>query len=268
MIKCDSENIIKKWYDKLNFSDKYDAEFYKALEEIKIEDVSINQYDISEKDGRKNFLSFLYMCEELSEKYAQKGIPEKILLDTLADLRNWVEIWSELKGGLFLGELSWLRNHFSMNLFKLGRLQFTFGKAECDIDDKDIKTGDNVLCIHISAEGPLLKEECEKSIEMAKEFFAEFYPDYDYKCFTCNSWLMDENLKKLLKPESNILSFQNMFEIYNPVESYAILKYVFKTNTTRENLDLCVATSSFGKRVKEWINEGNMFYMALGVIKK
>ena len=199
MGKCDAKNIIEKWYKKLNFPSKYDDEFYNALDGFKTEDFNISQYDTSEEDGKKNFLSFLYMCEELSEKYARKGIPENVLIDTLGDLAIWLDIWSELKGELYLGEIRWLRHHLSMNLFKLGRLQFAFGKATCDVDEKNIKKGDNVIEVHIPAEGPLVKEECEKSFERAKAFFKAFYPDYEYRCFTCNSWLMDENLKKLLK---------------------------------------------------------------------
>lgn len=266
MINLNTKKIIEKWYKILNFPAKYDAEFYNALNEIKIEDVNISQYDIEEKDGKKNFLSFLYMCEELSKKYKQKGISEDILLDTLFDLVRWLDIWSELEGSLYLGQLDWLQNHVSMNLFKLGRLQFAFGKAECDVPEKNIKKGDNIIEVHIPEEGPLIKEECEKSFERARKFFKKFYPDYEYKFFTCHSWLMDENLKELLKPESNILLFQSMFEIYNPEESYAILKYVFKWNTTKENLNSCVATSSFAKRIKEWVNDGKKFYSSLGVI--
>jgi len=267
MRKCDVNKIIEKWYKKLNFSSKYDVEFYDALNETMIEDVNIRQYDITEKDGKRNFLSFLYMCEELSEKYAQKGIPEEILLDTLADLVRWLDIWSEEKGELYLGEIAWLQNHISMNLFKLGRLQFAFGKARSDVTEKNIKKGDNVIEVHIPASGPLIKEECEQSFEKAKEFFKKFYPKYEYKCFTCHSWLMDETLKKLLKPESNILLFQNMFEVFNPEESYDILKYVFQWGTTKETLNSYVATSMFAKRVQEWVNEGKIFYSALGVIE-
>jgi len=267
MRKYDVKKIIEKWYKKLNFPSKYDSEFYNALNDIKIEDVNIRQEDITEKDGKKNFLLFLYLCEELSEKYGQKGISEEILLDTLADLGSWLDIWSERKGGLYLGEVAWLRNHISMNLFKLGRLQFAFGKAESDVPEKNIKKGDNVIEVHIPWGGALIKEECERSFEKAIKFFKEFYPEYEYKCFTCHSWLMDETLKKLLKPESNILAFQNMFEVFNPEESYNILKYVFKWDATKESINSYVATSTFAKRVQKWVNDGKMFYESLGVIE-
>ena len=91
----------------------------KGVRVIEIEEVSVGQFDTTETDGRKNFLTLLYLCEELSEKYAQKGITEEILLDPLSDIGSWLNIWSELKGSLYLGETGWLKNHLSMNLFKL-----------------------------------------------------------------------------------------------------------------------------------------------------
>ena len=69
------------------------------------------------------------------------------------------------KAGLYLGELNWLKRHLSMKLFKLGRLQFAFGEAICDLAEKNIKKGDNVIEVHIPAAGHLLKSECEKSFE-------------------------------------------------------------------------------------------------------
>lgn len=263
----DREKIIEKWYKKLNFNSRYDVEFYDALRDIKIEDCKIDNYDTKEKNGKKNFLSYLYMCEELSKQYKQKGISEEILYDTLSDIGRWLDTWSELEEGLYLGELNWLKRHLSMKLFKLGRLQFAFGEAICDLAEKNIKKGDNVIEVHIPADGPLLKSECEKSFDMAKKFFQEFYPDYKYKYFTCHSWLMDSSLKNLLKKDSNMLMFQDLFEVFEPEESYSILKYVFKWNTTKENLNSCVTASSFARKVKEWINDGGKFYEALGVIE-
>lgn len=262
-----TEKIIEKWYKKLNFSTKYDVEFYTALNEIKIDAVKIDEYDIEEKDGKKNLLSYLYMCEELSKQYKEKGIPEEILYDTLSDIVIWQEIWSELKGELYLGEIGWLKMHLSMKLFKLCRLQFALGQAEHDIPEKNIKKGDNIVEVHIPSVGPLTMEECEKSFDRAKQFFKEFYPDYKYKYFTCHSWLMDESLSEILKPDSNILAFQNMYEIFNSEESYAILKYVFKWDATKENIDSYNPSSSLAVKVKDCIKDGKKFYEATGVIK-
>ena len=258
---------IEKWYKTLEFPKEFDSEFNDALKNIKISDsIEIEKYKVT-NNGKRDLLSFLFMCENLKEKYEEKKIPQGILIDTLKDIVVWNNIWSDIKGELYLGECNWLKNHLSMKLFKLGRLQFCMGKALCHIPEKDIKKGDNVIEVHIPETGPLLKSECEKSVEMAKAFFKKYFPEFEYKCFTCHSWLLDDSLKDLLNANSNILDFQSMFELVEKEESDAILKYVFNWNTTRRKLKKEYAVSSLAQKVKNEALKGRKFYEAIGFIK-
>ena len=101
-----AKSVIAFWYKKLNFPSKYDGEFYRALEEIEIPaDSKLEDYDPKCEDGKRNLLAYLYFCEELKRRYEEKGIGEDILMDTLSDLVVWTDVWSELKGELWLGEL-------------------------------------------------------------------------------------------------------------------------------------------------------------------
>lgn len=263
------KEIIEKWYLALHFPQKYKEEFYKALEEIEIPaSVSIETYDLKEQNGKKNLLSFLYMCEALEKKYEEKGISKDILMDTLQDIVRWNDTWSELKGELYLGEIGWLQNHMRMDLFKLGRLQFAFGKSYHDIPQKNIQKGEPVMEIHIPADGPLTHEECVKSVEMAKEFFAAYYPEYKFEYFTCHSWLIDTALKDILDPDSNILQFQSMFDVIEEDDSDAILRYVFKWNTNSQNLAEFTCTTGMSKKVKETALAGKVYHESLGVFHK
>ena len=58
-----------------------------------------------------------------------------------------------------------------------------------------------------------------------------------------------------------------MFEIVSFEPSDAILRYVFKWNTTRENLLEAVAESTLAKKVKEIVLSGDSFNEAMGLIK-
>ena len=263
--------ICEKWYKKLGFPMEYDAEFRAAQREYLISDaISIDTYDCSERDGRRNLLSFLFFCEALSKKYEEKGIDEQILLDTLSDIVTWTATWSDLKGELYLGETPWLACHMKMRLFRLGSLQFCMGKTSFDAPELGVKPGDNVIEIHIPAGTSFDPAECERSIALAKEFFAKYYPDYKYECFTCHSWLLDPELKKLLKPGSNILNFQEMFSMVDSEthEDYAALRYVFKWNTTRLTVKHEYSVSSFAERLKAHVLAGGKLHCAGGVIPK
>ncbi len=263
----DTKEVISYWYKKLNFPEKYDDEFYSVLNTINIPaTLCIEDYH-DENDGKETLLSFLYFCENLKKKYEEKGIPLEILYDTLADMVRWTNTWSDIKGELFMGETIWLKYHLNMILFKLGRLQFCFGKALCDIPPKNILKGDDMIEIHIPAEGSLSNELCLKSIEKAKSFFKKYYPEYEYKGFTCHSWLLDSTLKNFLTENSNIIKFQNMFDIVEKEKSDDTIKFVFNWDTTRENLKNINTSSEFSKKIKEYALNGNDFFVSYGLLK-
>lgn len=261
--------IIKNWYHQLNFPNCYDREFNEALMNLEISDeISVDDYNIHEQDGKRNLLSFLFFCEKLKKKYEMRGIPESILYDTLKDIVRWTNIHSNLKGELYLGELQWLKRHLDGILFKLGRLQFCMGRISCDIPAKDIKKSDPILEIHIPAAGPLEKEACEKSLSLARDFFDKYFPEFKYRYFSCHSWLLGSELKEYLPSGSNILQFQEMFDIVVEEESNDILKYVFSWDATRDNLGEKVCTSSLAQRVKADALLGAAFHVGYGFIER
>ena len=263
------KKIIEKWYTRLGFSNAYDEEFKKALSEISIsDDITIDTYDCECTDGKRNLLSFLFFAEKLATEYEALGIPEKVLLDTLYDVVIWTDTWSKVKGELYLGELKWLRCHYTKRLFRIGRLQFARGKAIIDVPKFGIRKGDPIMEVHIPADGPMLIEDCKKSIADAKDFFAKYYPDFKYEYFSCHSWLLDKNLNEYLHEGSNILAFAKLFDVVCEEDSYALLRYIFKWDTNITNLEDAVCTSSFSERIKKAALGGAKFHESFGFFKR
>ena len=258
-------SIIEKWYNFLKFPKEYDSDFFSILDSTDLSDVTnIESFENSDDKG-KNLLAYLYFCEAVSEKYKKLGIPEKILIDTLSDLVVWTNTYYTMTKSVGFAETNWLKWHLSFKLFKLGRLQFAFDSAKCDIENYGIKRGDNVLAVHIAEVGPLNIEDCLESFENAKEFFKSYFPEYDYKCFTCHSWLLDGGLKNHLKEGSNILRFAELFDKVKEDKSDALLKYIFRWDATRENLENMKIKSSFAAKIFDAISRGEAFYEVLGV---
>ena len=170
---------------------------------------------------------------------------------------------------MHLSQLRWLKHHLSMKLFKIGRLQYYLAEASQTraVPEENVQVGDPYIDIHIPAVGPLSPAECHKSVETARLFFANYFPEHQYRHFVCHSWLLDASLQEILPESSNILNFQKMFHLYRADESDAILHYVFRWDTTRENLADFPATSSLAKAVKERVENGGCFHETLGVIK-
>ena len=261
------KSIIEKWYLTLFTDRKYDAEFYRALDEIYIDEkASLEEYDVTCQDGKKNLLSFLYFIEQMEKTYEKMGASREIFLDSARDIVRWCDAWSDKMGEVYLGELKWLKRGFLGNTVTLGRLQFCFEKAGHTIEKYDVQQGDTVVAIHIPASGPLLLDDAKKSVVLAKDFFKKTFPDTPFKAFTCHSWLLDPTHSEIMKEGSNILAFQTMFDIVGINESDSIFGYVFKWRTKREELEFVNPTTSFAKTVKEKALAGRKFYEGLGVL--
>ena len=261
--------IIEKWYKALGFDPKYDAEFYDALRTIFIPaDTCIETYPTDCPDGKKNLLSFLYMCNALEAEYAARGISRQILLDSLTDIVLWCSTWSKVKGQLYLGELHWLARTLQLRMFKLGRLQFCMDTADAHVTQFGFTEGEAYLSVHIPATGPLDIAQCEASFAMAREFFAKYYPDMQYSRFSCFSWLLDDTLQTVLPADSNILKFASMFQIVEKKKADDIVRFVFGWDATRENMDKWECRSGFAKRVKQAIRDGVDFYETRGLMPK
>lgn len=260
--------IIEKWYKALDFPQSYDSEFFDALNSIEILDcVSIDTFDVFKEPCMENLLSVLYMCESTAEKYAKLGIPQEILIATLKDIVVWTNTYTGIKGKLCLGEVAWLKRHLCLALFRVGRLQFSKGQCVHNIPEYDYFESDFGLEIHIPEDGKLDENDCKTSIEQGKEFFAKYFPNYKYKYVTCHSWLLDDTLKKYLKPTSNILRFAKLFKVIHVEESDSLLGYIFKWGIKREELQEIVPVSDFGTRIKNAVLSGEKFYISLGIIE-
>jgi hypothetical protein len=61
---------------------------------------------------------------QLKEYYQQKGISDGILQETLADIKGWMEDYYRKNQKWGFCQLGWMRNHFTRNLYRLGRMQY------------------------------------------------------------------------------------------------------------------------------------------------
>ncbi len=266
-------HVIKtaqKWYRILNFPNKYDDAFKMLTEQYPaLPQAEADSYVFGSKpeDGGKNLLMCLYFCEALSEKYREKGIPEKIMLDSLTDIVLWTNTHHELTGRLGVSETNWLQNHYAFRLFRLGRLQFMITGCARDIPRIGVQKGETVLDVHIPRGTPLADGECSESFAAAKAFFARYFPQVEYKCFTCFSWLLDNTLEQFVRPDGNILKFQKRFQVLERIESINTLQFTVSWGITKENMDTFTPESGFAKRVLEAAKKGVKFYIVFGYIE-
>jgi hypothetical protein len=196
--------------------------------------------------------------------------------------------------------MSWLLSHFLGALFKIGRLQFNCETFKSDfhafrhLKDENIlrghpvpptgaavaelhnyaaeewepilEKGDPVLGVHIPAAGKLDHGECGDSFKRALVFFPAHVPEYPFKAFHCDSWLLDNQFENILPDNSNIRKFLMEFYLY-PVQgasSAQLFERVF--NCKPRDADSLPINNSLQQALVAHLKQGGHFHNGGGII--
>jgi len=205
------------------------------------------------------------------EYHQSKGIPDAISQATLVDLGRNVRVHRKREGIGGLGVAWWLMLHFRGVIYQLGRLQFEqvwLGDniaASIQADGGDASPGSPALSIHIpDFSGPMTPAACDESIALARDFFPTYFPETRYDNAICSSWLLDPQLKQYLRPESNIIRFQDRFNLVEGgwESNMSIMQFVF--GKTPEHLNTVPRTTSLERAVVEHLSAGGIWYGRAG----
>ncbi|MEU6066498.1 acyltransferase domain-containing protein [Streptomyces sp. NPDC047082] len=152
--------------------------------------------------------------------HRERGIPADVSRRTLADLGRHMAIHRRRTGGggLHPRQARWLAHHFRGELYQLGRLQFErarLGERTAQVisaAEPDMAPGVPCLNLHIpDFHGPLTPAACDRSVALARDFFARHFPEERSRVVVCHSWLLDPQLRRYLAEDSNIVRFQERF---------------------------------------------------------
>ena len=188
--------------------------------------------------------------------YLEKGIPETIYIDTMKCFPRFIRECEEKNGRMFFDRGWWTYRQLCMSLFRIGALEYQFKNYG----------GEDVIALHIPSDADLSEESVDVSIEQANQFFAAYYRDYKYCKYTCNSWLLSQALKPLLPEKSNILSFQERFEIVEEDrEDQGYLEWLFQVPPDTEHKNLPSVTR-LQKKARELLLNGGKIGSAYGIM--
>ena len=214
--------------------------------------------------SRYFYVQLLTACLPFAQAYHQsRNIPDDISQATLADLGRNIRVHRKREGVGGLGVMWWLMLHFRGLIYQIGRLQFEQHLAGEEIAasmntagyeaDKDTHT----LSIHIpDFMGPMDHDTCSESITQAQHFFATYFPDWPVHFGICNSWLLDPRLKTILKPQSNIIRFQDRFTLTEDAydASDSVMQFVFGKHV--RDIDTITPNSSLERGIIEHLRNG------------
>ncbi|MBO4633056.1 MAG: DUF5596 domain-containing protein [Lentisphaeria bacterium] len=132
--------------------------------------------------------------------------------------------------------------------------------------DPVLAPGDSVINIHIPESGPLKQTACRESLLRAREFFAEFLPEYHWKAFFCHSWLLDPQLPGILPPDSNILAFQQaMYLLPTGGEADTIFR-CFGVKGARDGVGTVPLRTSLQHAFARFLKAGHRFHYGAAVL--
>lgn len=206
-------------------------------------------------------------AEHTFARYRKLGIPEEIYYDTMRDISIWVNTCKKEENIVGLCELSWIRHALYLNLFRIGRLQYQFFKTNHTVSgiplkarrQVPIKSGQPVLNIHIPEDGRLEFSACRESLEAARVFFETFFPQYAYKGFVCDSWLLDSRNALFMRENSNILQFSKLFDcvVQTKRNNHELLRRLWGVHqATPAELKALPENTDLQKRAKQYLLSG------------
>ena len=211
----------------------------------------------ADKDNMAMLYCQLECARRTYDRYQEKHIAKAVYADTMRCFTRFIEECRKKNGRMFFDRGWWTYRQISMNLFRIGELEYQFKEYD----------GESVIALHIPSDADLSEEAVDESMRQAAIFFQTYYEEYKYKMYTCNSWLMSPALRPLLQEESNILSFQKRFEIVREDrEDQEYIEWLFQVPVDTDHREL-PADSSLQKKVKELLLSGGAIGSAYGIME-
>ena len=206
--------------------------------------------------GMKRLCSMLRCALKAKENFDRLGISEKIYVDTMGAFSRFVREHMESYGCYGFDRGSWTPRQVSCKLFRIGQMEYELTALD----------GNPVVSLHIPTDVDLRPEVLRPSI---KEGLAELYrlfPEYEGKVVYCHSWLLSPLLKEMLPEGSNILRFQELFDMEaEGTPGTGVLLWVFKNpKLPREEYP---ENTSLQRKLKRFFLEDGQFLDGKGYLR-
>lgn len=130
-----------------------------------------------------------------------------------------------------------------------------------------LRPGDTVLTLHLPVP-KLLPEYVDEALALLPAVAARMHPELSCRAVVCRTWLLDSALKTVLPPTSNILSFQQRFDLVmgQDNENHSLFEHIFKTAPVP--LDALHPINGFQEKMLERAKRGEKLYWGMGILKK
>ena len=206
-----------------------------------------------DSDGIKILWELLNIISNYSyEEYRKRNISNDIFVATMKFCTRFLhEYHQTFQTYKFVWE-QWFPRQISLNEYRIGALEYEFVDAE----NREIE-------VHIPSDADLRKRSVAQSIKDFNTFRAKHYPGWKTVKLTCNTWMLMPELKEMLGKESNIIAFQNLFEIDTvDYEATWYMEWIFPgIEKVDERLP---ERTTLQRKMKKYLLDGKKFGIAKG----
>jgi hypothetical protein len=206
--------------------------------------------------GMKRLCSMLRCALRAKAEYDRLGISEEIYVDTMAAFSRFVREHKNSYGCYGFDRGSWTPRQVSSKLFRIGQMEYEITRLE----------GEPIISLHIPTDVDLRPEILRPSMEEGLAEFYRIFPEYVGKRVYCHSWLMSPMLYDYLPSNSNILKFQEMFDVeLDTVPGRDILLWVFKNPKLPP--EEYPENTSLQRKLKQFFLNGGQFLDGKGYLR-
>lgn len=208
---------------------------------------------------------FLYTAIKSYDKYIEKGINEKIYIDTMKCFSRFVKETYINTNKYVFDRGFWAWRQLALNIFRIDELEFEIATINEEIASKiNILKEDKVLYVHIPSDAICTNQKLKSTYNNAKIFFNQIF-NREYKVL-CSSWLLGKELENFIRKDSGIYNFRkdyNMLDNYFESDDY--IEWVF--NKFEGNIKDFKPKTSLQKSIQDHILKGGKMTVGLGVLK-
>lgn len=173
--------------------------------------------------------------------------------------------------GIRFSQMIWGSFFMKGNLIQIGRLQYEVGVKNFDKLDKYFKEKHQYIYIHIPRDKELYEEDVNESLCLANKYIKKYYPELKNEklVFYTQTWLLSPEVKEILSDDSNIIKFQEKFNIIEYEENINdFMKFVFDVVIGEVKYKNLPEKTTLQKELKKKLLNGEKLNLGLGFLRE
>lgn len=173
--------------------------------------------------------------------------------------------------GIRFSQMIWGSFFMKGNLIQIGRLQYEIDVKNFDKLDKYFEEKPHYIYIHIPRDQNLNEKDVDKSLNLVDNCIRKYYSELkDEKLgYYTQSWLLSPEIKTILPDDSNIIKFQDKFNIIEYEENISdFLNFVFDVVMREINYKDLPEETILQKELKKKLLNNETLHLGLGFLKK